>query len=109
MTKDPDTLLRQHKALRERHARLSRALVRISASLDLDTVLREVVDSARAVTGARLGLITTIDDRDLPYRFLSSGVAPEDHGRLAAWDDRQLLYDHLRKLPGPLTARGTKG
>ena len=102
MTKDPDTLLRQHKALRERHARLSRALVRISASLDLDTVLREVVDSARAVTGARLGLITTIDDRDLPYRFLSSGVAPEDHGRLAAWDDRQLLYDHLRKLPGPL-------
>ena len=102
MTKDPEALLRQNKALRERHSRLSRALVRISASLDLDTVLREVVDSARAVTGARLGVITTIDERDRPNRFLTSGIAPEDHRRLATWDGGPLLFEHLRKLPGPL-------
>ena len=102
MTKGPDTLLRQYKALRERHSRLSRALVRISASLDLDTVLREVVDSARAVTGARFGVITTSDERDLPYRFLTSGIEPEDHRRLAVSGDRRLLYEHFRELRRPV-------
>ena len=102
MSKDPDELHRQNEALRERHSKLSRALVRISASLDLDTVLREVVDSARAVTGARFGVITAIDDRARPHRFLASGVAPEDHRQPADWDDGRRLFDHLRKLPGPL-------
>jgi len=36
-------------ALERRVSELSRAAVRISASLDLDAVLREVVDSARAL------------------------------------------------------------
>ena len=102
MTRDSDTPLRQHKVLRERHTRLSRALVRISASLDLDTVLREVVDSTRAVTGARFGVITTIDESDLPHRFFTSGIEPEDHRRLAVWDDRRLLYEHFRELRRPV-------
>ncbi|MCY3923219.1 MAG: response regulator [Chloroflexi bacterium] len=102
MTNDPDELLRQNKALPERHSRLSRALVRISASLDLDTVLREVVDSARAVTGAGIGLITATDEPDRPHRFLTSGIAPEDHRQLAARDDGRQLFEHLRQLPGPL-------
>ena len=45
------------QALRERLSRLSAAVLRISSSLDLDTVLREVVESARALTGARYGVI----------------------------------------------------
>ena len=102
MTRDPDTLLRQHKALRERHLRLARALVRISASLDLDKVLREVVDSARAVTGARFGVVTTIDEKDLPHRFLTSGIEAKDHRRLAFRDNRRLLYEHFRELRRPV-------
>ena len=81
---------------------LSRALVRISASLDLDTVLREVVDSARAVTGARFGVITTADEKGLPHRFLTSGIEPENHRRLAVSDDRRLLYEHFRELRRPV-------
>ena len=38
---------------------LGAAMLRISASLDLDTVLHEVVDRARALTGARYGAIAT--------------------------------------------------
>jgi len=76
--------------------------VRISASLDLDTVLREVVDSARAVTGARFGVITTADERGLPHRFLTSGIEPENHRRLALSDDRRLLYEHFRELRRPV-------
>ena len=41
--------------LRDRLSRLSQATLRINESLDLDTVLQEVVDSARSLTGARYG------------------------------------------------------
>ena len=40
-------------ALRARISALSAASLRINASLDLETVLNEVVESARALTGAR--------------------------------------------------------
>ena len=49
-------------ALRARISALSAASLRISASLDLETVLNEVVESARALTGARYGAIATIDE-----------------------------------------------
>ena len=38
-----DGLRRENAALRERISRLNAAILRISASLDLDTVLREVL------------------------------------------------------------------
>ena len=52
MTGDSDELRREIEALRERVSRLSAAVLRASSSLDLDTVLQEVVDSARADRGA---------------------------------------------------------
>ena len=58
----PDGLRQEIAALRERISRLNAAILRISASLDLDTVLPEVVDSARALTGARYGMIATVDE-----------------------------------------------
>ena len=57
MTGHPDTL-----RIEERVSQLCNAILRINASLDLETVLQEVVDSARALTGARHGLIATVDD-----------------------------------------------
>ena len=53
-------------ALRARISAFSAASLRISASLDLETVVNEVVDSVRALTGASLGGITTIDDAGVP-------------------------------------------
>ena len=55
-------LMREIEALRERLSALSAAILRISASLDLDTVLREIVKSAQALTSARYGAIVTIDE-----------------------------------------------
>ena len=40
------------RTLRQRLSRLSEASLRINESLDLDTVLQEVLDSARTLTGA---------------------------------------------------------
>ena len=69
MTDDSAALRRRIEALRERISSLSGAILRISASLDLETVLREIIDGARVLTGASIGLITTIDGTDRPRAF----------------------------------------
>ena len=48
-----DELCRENRALRERAPALNAAILQTSASLDLDTVLRETAESARGLTGAR--------------------------------------------------------
>ena len=90
------------EALRARLSALSEAALRISASLDVDTVLREVVESARALTGAHLGLIATVDEAGRPQEFVISGLSAEDARQLAAWPDAPRLFEHLRGLDGPL-------
>ena len=49
----PDEPKREIESLRDRISGLSAAMLRISASLDVNTVLRDIVESARALTGAR--------------------------------------------------------
>ena len=54
---ESDDLKRENEARRERSATLNAAILRINATLDLDTVLDEVVENARALTGARWGVL----------------------------------------------------
>ena len=84
------------------YAALSAASLRISASLDLETVLTEVVESARTLTGARYGAIATIDETGTPRDFVTSGFSEEEHRRLAEWADGPRLFEHFRDLEGPL-------
>ena len=79
-----------------------RPVQRVNASLDLDTVLQEVVDSARALTGARYGVITTVDEAGRPQEFVGSGITPDEHRQLAEWADGLRLFEHFRDLPGVL-------
>ena len=90
------------EALRERISALSAAILRISASLDLDTVLGEVLESARGLTGARYGIITTIDDTGDAHDFVSSGFTEEEHRQFLEWPDGPKLFSYLRDLPGPI-------
>ena len=64
---------REIEALRKRISALSAAILRISASLDLTTVLQEAADSARALTSSRYGIITTVDETGEVRDFVSSG------------------------------------
>ena len=89
-------------ALRERIARLSAAVLRISASLDVGAVLRETVDSARALTGARYGVITTIDEAGEPQEFVTSGLNVDEQQQMIGWPDAMRFFEHLRDLPGPV-------
>ena len=97
-----DERKREVEALRERISSLSGAVLRISASLDVGTVLRETVDSARALTGARYGAITTIDEAGRPLDFVTSGLTADEQRQLEAWPHAMRFFEHLRDLPGPL-------
>ena len=93
---------REIEALRERISRLCAAVGHVSASLDLDTVLHEVLDSARALTGARHGVIATVDEQGAPGDFRSSGISAGEHRLLEEWPDGPRLFEHFRALPGPI-------
>ena len=93
------------RALRERISDLSRASVRISTSLDLDTVLAEVVDSARSLTGARFGSVTTVDSSGEFQDFVTRGTTDSERERLLSWPEGPRLFEYLRDLPGPIRVK----
>ena len=98
----PDELRQENAALRERISTLSAAILRISASLDLDTVLREVVDSACALTGARYGMIATVDEAGAIQEFIAPGLSADERRHMAEWPHGYAFFEHLRDLPGAL-------
>ena len=89
-------------AARGRVSQLSAAILRISASLDQATVLQEVAASARALTGARYGLIATVDEAGEVGELVSSGFTRDELRGLVDWPRGPELFAHLRDLPGPL-------
>ncbi len=99
MTNHTD-LARENAALRQRVSQLSAAILRISASLDVDTVLQEIVDSARALTGVSYGLIVTIDEHGETRDFVSSGFTEEGHRQFEQWHEGPQLFRHLRDRSG---------
>ena len=102
MHESPDELRQRNRMLEDRVSSLCAAVLRVSATLDLETVLREIVDSARALTGARYGLIATVDDAGRPQDFVTAGLASGVHAVMAAWADGPRLFAHFRDLQEPL-------
>ena len=96
---------REIERLRERIASLSAAILRINASLEVGTVLSEIIDSARALTGARYGAITTIDEAGQPQDFVTSGLTPGEQQELLDLPHGLRLFGHFRDLPGPIRLR----
>ena len=119
-------------ALRERLSRLSQASLRINESLDLDTVLQGVLDSARALAGARYGVLAVLpgldsmdgmsgpeglprlpDVPDVPGQdsvpapgqagaLLASGLTPDQFRGLQEIPGGEDIFRYLGSLPGPL-------
>ena len=59
MTSESSSPQQRIEALQKRISTLCAAITRINASLDIETVLQEAVDSARALTRAAYGAIVT--------------------------------------------------
>ena len=60
---------------------LSEASLRISRSLDVDTVLQGVIDGACSLTRARYGALVAFDDSGDIETLITSGVTPEERPR----------------------------
>ena len=102
MKETRDETRQRVEMLETRISDLCAAVLRISATLDLETVLREIGDSARALTGAQYGLIVTVDDAGEPQDFVTAGLTPDVPERMAGWSDGPRLFAHFRDLREPL-------
>ena len=96
---DGDRLRAEIDKLRARMLGLTDAILRISEDLDLDVVLQEVVDTARALTGARYGAIVTLDDGGELQDLLLSGVPPDQQHVLLGYDRGWDLFKFLSDTP----------
>ena len=90
------------RALRSRLSRLSEASRRINETLDLETVLQGVLDSARALTGARYGSIALTDEAGNPLDMLFTGLPTEKVPSLIAYPEGELLFEYMSELAEPL-------
>ena len=93
---------RKNPARGDRLSRLSEASLRINESLDMDTVLQEVLDSARALTEARYGAIILLDEAGRIEDFLSSGLNAEEAGLMWSMPDAMRFFDYLGGIEAPL-------
>ena len=100
--KDPDEHVRDIEALRERLSRLNEANLRINESLDFDTVLQGVLDSARSLTGALYGIIVLLDDSAEIQDFLSSGLTSEQAQGVWNLSEGVRLFEHLGESSEPM-------
>ena len=90
------------EALQGRLTKLSEASLRINESLDFDSVLQEVVDSARDLTGARYAGITILNDAEQFEEFVTSGLTSDEHRILAELPESAALFGYLNELSEPL-------
>ena len=95
-------LRRENEALRERLSGLSEASLRISRSLDVDTVLQGVIDGACSLTRARYGALVAFDDSGGIETLITSGVTPEERPRFGDLPKGLGLLQYLNEIEGPL-------
>ena len=98
----PDARDLEIQALRDRLTRMCEACHRINESLDLDTVLQEVLDSARSLTGARYGVMVLLDGSGGVQEFLGAGFTPDEARRLWELPEGAEFIEYLGAIPGPL-------
>ena len=95
-------LRRENEALRDRLSRLSNASIRMAESLDHDSVLQGVIDGARLLTDARYGTLVAFDASGGIETLITSGITPEERGRMGRLPKGLGLLQHLNEIDGPL-------
>ena len=104
-----EELARENAALRERLSSLSEASHRINESLEFDTVLAGVLDSACALTGATYGVITLFDDAGQVQDFVTHGVTSDAARMFWTMPHHTKFFEHLGKISEPLRVKDFQG
>ena len=103
--RNADELERENGALRERLSRLSQASLRINESLDFETVLQGVLDSACSLTGARYGVIALVGASGRIEDSVTSGLTSEEHRRFMDFPEGIPFFEYLNGISQPLRLR----
>ncbi len=86
----------------DRLTRLSQASLRINESLDIDTALHAVMDSARSLTRATHAVITSLDASGLVEDHSVLGLESDDVERLWQAPEGTRFFEYLNALEVPL-------
>ena len=103
--KDTAPAATESETLGGRISRLTDAILRISEDLELDTVLQEVADGARLLTGARYTALTTHDESGKPQDVLISGLTDEETERILSYQLGTAIFGYLSLLRESLRTR----
>ena len=99
---EADELRQEIATLRGRLSRLSEASLRITENLDHDAVLQGVIDGARLLTDARYGALVAFDASGGIETLITSGITPEERGRLGDLPKGLGLLQYLNEIEEPL-------
>ncbi len=99
---DANQLAEENAALRKRITALSGAILRVSTTLEVATVLKEIGHSARTLVDARYGVIITIDDTGKALDIVTSGLTAEEERQLTEWEEGAVLLERLGGQSRPL-------
>ena len=98
--KDLAALQKENGVLRECLSRLGTAILRVNDSLDLDVVLREIIENACLLTGTHYGAITTNGPHGQVEHFVTYGLTREEHELLVAWPKGLDVFQYFRDVRG---------
>ena len=97
-----DADVREIDRQRARVAAMSEMSRRVTRSLDLDTVLQEVVDGARSLTDARYGAVGMFDDSGHMRKFITSGITSDEPRQSGNSPEESGLLHYLSEIREPL-------
>lgn len=93
---------RESEALRDRLSRLSAASLRINDTLDFDSVLQGVLESARSLTGAQFSIIVMFNDQQQIEDWLISGLTSEQTSGLLGLPDGIRFFEQTIEIERPV-------
>ncbi|GAA4614942.1 two-component system sensor histidine kinase [Actinoallomurus liliacearum] len=89
-------------ATRDRVHSLLEAVVSIGSDLELETVLRRIVEAATTLVEARYGALGVIGDGGRLVQFITVGVGEEEIAEIGHWPHGEGILGLLIKEPHPL-------
>ena len=98
----PEHLEQENRALRERLSQLTEASARINDSPDVESLLQEVVDSARLLTGSLYGVIVLLHSTGQVEDCLTSGLTPDETNQLSDMPGGLRIAEYLSEMQEPL-------
>jgi PAS domain S-box-containing protein len=96
---------RRDARLRGRLELLSRLVPRIASSLDLPSVLQDVVDAACDLTEARYGALAVFDASNKVEQFFTHGLSREERERIGDLPKGRGILGLLQRLQTPMRLR----